>query len=106
MHLNNTYFLKSVGNRAVHYAPGRNHLNPCLQVPRADLYRLLLFTNPESAQRYAARINLGPSFFKVTVAPGALIRRQPATRLPQLSRPSFYLEVPQDDADQEEVVSS
>ena len=93
MSLDQFYFLHSVGGRAIHYAPDRNHLHPLLDTPRPDFHRLLLFSSEESAQRYADRVNLGPSFYKVSVSSVAdLLYSLRKSALPQKYRPSYYLE--------------
>jgi hypothetical protein len=93
MSLIECFYLKTGGGLALHYAPDRGHLQPLLQAPDPDLRRLLVFRSEESAQRYASRINLGPSFHKVAVSPVAelmsLVRRH---SLPQKFAPAFYLE--------------
>jgi hypothetical protein len=100
MILDHIYFLRSVGDRAVHHLPNRTHLNPSLRKPSADLRHLLVFTSREAAERLASRINMGPSFYKVSVTPGRLITRQSANALPQACRPSFFVDLPQADLEQ------
>ncbi len=93
MSLDKFYFLRSFGGRAVHYSPDRNHLHPLFDAPQPDFYRLLLFSTEESAQRYADRVNLGPSFYKVSVSPvSELLTSLRKSALPQKYRPSYYMD--------------